>query len=57
MCLMPCSPHPVPQASYGQDDEAAVQRVKEVYRQLDLEGLFRRVGWQHLPAASTHLLP
>ena len=29
------------QESYGKDEEAAVQRVKEVYRQLDLEGLFK----------------
>ncbi|EFN59689.1 hypothetical protein CHLNCDRAFT_33543 [Chlorella variabilis] len=28
--------------SYGKDEEAAVQRVKEVYRQLDLEGLFKK---------------
>ncbi|KAL4449400.1 hypothetical protein ABPG77_007044 [Micractinium sp. CCAP 211/92] len=28
--------------NYGKDEEAAVQKVKEVYRQLDLEGVFRR---------------
>lgn len=26
---------------YGKDDEAAVAAVKQVYRQLDLEGLFK----------------
>jgi hypothetical protein len=30
--------------NYGKDDEAAVAAVKEVYRQLDLEGLFRCAG-------------
>ena len=30
--------------SYGKDDEAAVQRVKEVYRQLELEPLFKGGG-------------
>jgi len=29
------------QENYGKDDEAAVQRVKEVYRQLELEALFK----------------
>lgn len=27
--------------SYGKDDEEAVQRVKAVYRELDLEALFK----------------
>ena len=32
---------PALQANYGKDDEEAVQRVKEVYRQLELEALFK----------------
>lgn len=30
------------EANYGKDDEAAVQAVKEVYRQLELEALFKQ---------------
>lgn len=39
---------PCLQENYGKDEEAAVQKVKEVYRQLDLEGVFRwggATGW------------
>jgi hypothetical protein len=43
--FLPTSPLPLPmpalQANYGKDDEEAVQRVKEVYRQLELEALFK----------------
>lgn len=38
------SPHPPPpppkQANYGQKDPAAVSKVKEVYKQLDMAGKF-----------------
>ena len=36
-----CAFMQVIEESYGKDDEAAVQRVKEVYRQLELEPLFK----------------
>ena len=40
--LLPLPPPPPPlQANYGKDDEAAVQRVKAVYRELQLEELFK----------------
>jgi farnesyl diphosphate synthase len=32
------------EASYGKDEDEAVQRVKSVYRELDLEGVFKWVA-------------
>ena len=41
-CPLDCPPAcPALQENYGKDEEEAVQRVKEVYRQLELEALFK----------------
>jgi hypothetical protein len=51
---MPCFPASLRQDNYGKDDEAAVQRVKDVYRELGLEQLFRSV--QYIFCAGSDLL-
>ena len=48
LTLPPCQPHP--QANYGKEDAAAVAAVKGVYRDLELEAVFRRQGVERVEA-------